>query len=219
MIMLCPHGNADRRPRYGGIGYMTVGAFLLIPPDQIIGGHLSSSGSYSRSLRYALTVMAAVVRCDHGVVWASPAWRSSDGRLDGHGVWRRRQADQRSRWARSRWGGGMTMSRRSRSSSGTVSGISPASRSAPASCWRWTATRVVELHPSAEASVPGRGAGRILRPAFQADVGDTRLEGAGRVWRQVGEPDKHVAAARWPGEVQGHLPASVSCIPDGMQVR
>jgi hypothetical protein len=54
--------------------------------------------------------------------------------------WRRRQSGQCSRWARSRRGGGMTVSRSSRSSSGTVTGISPASRSEPASCWRWAAT-------------------------------------------------------------------------------
>ena len=34
-----------------------------------------------------------------------------------------------------------------------------------------------------------------------------------------GVPDKHVAAARWSGEVQGHVPASISCVRDGMQVR
>ena len=68
---------------------------------------------------------------------------TSDDTPDGHSVLLARRhrytgncrSDQCSRWARSRRGCGMTVPRRNRSSSGTMTGISPE----PTSCWRWEA--------------------------------------------------------------------------------
>lgn len=116
--------------------------FMLYPvADLQFCGHVAENSVSERHPHYFTvdaSVTAAVIRYDHGVVWRR---RSSVGELDGRGAG---GGGVRLAGAAGAAGAsdGMMASRRSRSCSGTVTGISPVSRSEAVSCWRYVSQYV-----------------------------------------------------------------------------